>query len=97
MSSARKAIKKERTMRKLLVTLTMVGALAGCTTAEQGAVVGGLGGAAIGGLATGRTSGALAGGLIGATAGYLIGRSANRPGYCRYRDQYGRVYEARCR
>ena len=84
-------------MRKLLLTLTMVGAVAGCTTAEQGAVVGGLGGAAIGGLATGRTSGALAGGLIGTSAGYLIGRSADRPGYCRYRDQYGRVYEARCR
>ena len=34
--------------------------------------------------------------LIGAVGGYLIGKSTDRPGYCRYRDQYGRIYEDRC-
>jgi surface antigen len=81
-------------MRKVVVTLVMLVMLAGCTTAETGAVVGGLGGAAIGGAATGRTSGAVAGGLIGTVGGYLIGRAAN--GQCRYRDRYGRVFIAHC-
>jgi hypothetical protein len=80
----------EARMKKLMIAaasaLMMAGLVSGCTTAEQ-----------TGGLATGRTSGALAGALIGGTAGYLIGRSADRPGWCRYRDEYGRVYEARCR
>jgi hypothetical protein len=83
-------------MRKLFLTLAAVAALAGCTNAEKGAVVGGLGGAAVGGLVTGDTAGAAVGGLIGAAGGYLIGKSADRPGYCRYRDQYGRIYEDRC-
>lgn len=81
-------------MRKLLVTMGMLVMLAGCTTAEQGAVIGGLGGAAIGGAVTGRTSGAVAGGLIGAVGGYLIGRTAD--GRCRYRDRHGRVYISHC-
>lgn len=88
-------------MRKLMIAaasaLLLGGLVSGCTTAEQTGVGGAAVGAAIGGLATGRTSGALAGALIGGTAGYLIGRSADRPGWCRYRDEYGRVYEARCR
>jgi hypothetical protein len=83
-------------MRKLFLTLVAVAALAGCTTAEKGAVVGGLGGAAIGGLVSGDAGGAAVGGLIGAGTGYLLGRVADRPGYCRYRDQYGRVYVDRC-
>src|SRR5262249_2587504 len=63
---ARAVMERIAPMRKLIVTIAMLAMLAGCTTAEQGAVIGGLGGAAIGGIATGRTSGAVAGGLIGA-------------------------------
>ena len=85
-------------MRKFMLAAVAVGALAatGCTTAEQTGVGGAAVGAAIGGVATGRVEGALAGAAIGGAAGYLIGRSADRPGYCRYRDQRGQIYEARC-
>jgi len=91
----------EARMKKLMIAAASVlmlgGLVSGCTTAEQTAVGGAAAGAAIGGLATGRGSGAVAGARIGGTAGYLIGRSADRPGWCRYRDEYGRIYEARCR
>ena len=82
-------------MRKLVFTVAALAVLAGCTNAEKGAVIGGLGGAAVGGLVSGDAGGAAVGGLIGAGAGYLIGRTAD--GRCRYRDQHGRVYVARCR
>ena len=81
-------------MRKLVVTIAMLAMLAGCTTAERGAVIGGLGGAAIGGAISGDAGGAVAGGLIGAVGGYLIGRTAD--GRCRYRDRHGRVYISHC-
>jgi hypothetical protein len=90
-------------MKKIVLALVAAASLAvaGCTTAEQTGVGGAAVGAAVGGLATGRTSGALAGALIGGTAGYLLGKSADHPGYCRYRgrDRYGRrvIYEDRCR
>lgn len=80
-------------MKKILVIIATLAMLAGCTTAEKGAVIGGLGGAAIGG-AVGDTGGAVAGGLIGAVGGYLIGKTID--GRCRYRDRNGRVYIARC-
>lgn len=85
-------------MRKFMLAAAAVATLAaaGCTTAEQTGVGGAAVGAAIGGVTTGRVEGALAGAAIGGAAGYLIGRSAERPGYCRYRDQYNRIYEARC-
>jgi uncharacterized protein YcfJ len=84
-------------MRKLFLTLAAVAALAGCTNAEKGAVIGGASGAALGTLAGGNdVRNAIIGGAIGAVAGTLIGASADRQGYCRYRDQYGRIYEDRC-
>ena len=58
--------------------------------------IGGVGGAAVGGLVTGDAGGAAVGGAIGAVGGYLIGKSADRAGYCRYRDQRGNIYEDRC-
>ena len=82
-------------MKKILMAGAAALMLAGCTTAEQGAVGGAAVGAAIGGITTGRVEGALAGAAIGGTAGYLIGRS-QRPGWCVYRDNRGRTYEARC-
>ena len=44
----------------------------------------------------GDAAGAAVGGLIGGVGGYLIGKSTDRAGYCRYRDQNGRIYEDRC-
>ena len=85
-------------MRRLIFALATVAAIAGCTNAEKGAVIGGAGGAALGTLAGGNdVRNAIVGGALGAAAGTLIGASADRQGYCRYRDQYGRIYEAPCR
>lgn len=83
-------------MRKTIFAVAAMMALAGCTTAEQDATVGGLAGAGIGALATGDAGGAIIGGVVGAASGVLIGR-ATRQGWCRYRDSRGRIYEARCR
>ena len=83
-------------MRKTIFAVAAMMALAGCTTAEQDATVGGLAGAGIGALATGDAGGAIIGGVVGAASGVLLGK-ATRNGWCRYRDRYGRIYEARCR
>lgn len=85
-------------MKRTLLALALLGAVAGCTQTEQGAAIGGLGGAAIGSAVAApgnRAEGALVGGAIGAVAGALIGR-ANEPGDCYYRDSAGRRYIARC-
>lgn len=89
-------------MRKSLVKLALLVPLAmplaACSQTEQGAVIGGASGAAIGAAVAGsgnRAEGALVGGAIGAVAGGLIGR-ANDNANCRYRDNYGREYIARC-
>lgn len=86
-------------MKKTVLALTLILPLAACTAGEQGAVIGGASGAAIGAAVAGsgnRAEGALIGGAIGAVSGALIGRATERPGYCRYRDRYGRVYIDRC-
>jgi hypothetical protein len=83
-------------MRKTILAVAAMMALVGCTTGEQDAAIGGLAGAGIGALATGDAGGAIIGGVVGAGTGYLIGR-ATRQGWCRYRDNRGRIYEARCR
>ncbi|QDY99818.1 lipoprotein [Nitratireductor mangrovi] len=83
-------------MRKIVLAAVAALTLAGCTTAERDAALGGAAGAAIGGLATGRAAGAVVGGVVGAASGVLIGK-ATRTGWCVYRDRYGRLYEARCR
>ena len=84
-------------MRNTFFAFMAVAVLAGCTNTERGAVVGGVGGAALGTLAGGNdVRNAIVGGAVGAVAGALIGKSTERAGYCRYRDQYGRIYEAPC-
>lgn len=83
-------------MKKTIIALAAMMAIAGCTTAEQDAAVGGTAGAVIGGLATGDAGGAIVGGVVGAASGVLLGK-ATRTGWCRYRDRNGRIYEARCR
>lgn len=70
--------------------------LAGCTATERGAATGAAVGAGVGAIATGDIEGAAIGAGVGAVAGALIGRSQERAGWCVYRDQYGRTYEARC-
>lgn len=94
-------------MTKRIRTLLAVGSIAiatvACTTDDRRTAGYGVGGAAIGGLAGaaigGNTRGALTGAAIGAAAGTLVGVAQTRNGvqYCRYRDQHGRVFEARCR
>ncbi|PLU66457.1 hypothetical protein BMJ22_27190 [Sinorhizobium medicae] len=49
----------------------------------------------IGGAISNDVRGAAVGAAVGGVAGALIGR-ANEPGYCVYRDRYGRQYTARC-
>lgn len=83
-------------MKKLVVILVATMAIAGCTTAEKDAALGGAAGAAIGGLATDSVGGAVIGGVGGAAAGALLGR-ATRRGYCEYRDPRTReIYVDRC-
>ncbi|MBB4184071.1 MULTISPECIES: glycine zipper domain-containing protein [Sinorhizobium] len=82
-------------MKKILLVASLILPLAACTATERGAGIGAASGAIIGGAATGNVRGAAVGAGIGGVAGALIGR-ANEPGYCYYRDQYGRRYTARC-
>lgn len=75
-------------MKKTMIALAMMAGLAGCTTAEQGAV----GGAAVGAIAGqaigGNTESTLAGAAIGGVSGYLVGRAIdNQPGYCQNVDR----------
>jgi len=89
-------------MKKLILSLALLVPLAACTNAEKGAVIGGVGGAALGTAAGGNdTRNALIGGAVGAVAGALVGKAMDnngnpREGICRYRDEYGRIYEAQC-
>ncbi len=83
-------------MKKAILAAMISLGVAGCTTAEKDAALGGTAGAVIGGLATGDAGGALVGGVVGAASGVLIGK-ATRTGWCVYRDSRGRLYEARCR
>lgn len=82
-------------MMKMALALASMLAIAGCTTAEKDAAVGGVVGAGIGALATGDAGGAVVGGVVGAASGVLIG-AATRKGECRYRDRNGRIYIASC-
>jgi Glycine zipper 2TM domain len=87
-------------MKKLkFAALAAVMALgvAGCTSTQQGAVVGGLVGAGVGQAIGGNTGATLLGAAVGATAGALIGEANGRPGYCRYWNRrHTRVYVDRC-
>lgn len=93
-------------MKSRLSMIAVAGLLAistaACTTAEKRTAGYGAGGAAIGALAGGAIGGdgrgALTGAAIGAVAGTLVGAAQTRNGtqYCRYRDPYGRIYEAPC-
>lgn len=80
----------------IVFALALSTAVVGCTTTEQGAVVGGVSGAVIGQAIGGNTESTLIGAAVGTVAGALIGKSLERNGYCRYRNSRGVIYEARC-
>lgn len=82
-------------MKKIAIALAAMVALAGCTTAENDAALGGVAGAIVGGVVTGDAGGAVVGGVVGAASGVLLG-AATRKGECRYRDRRGRIYIADC-
>jgi len=82
-------------MKKILLSMSLIAALASCTSTEKGAGIGAVSGAVIGGVATGNVRGAAVGAAVGGVAGALIGNS-QRSGYCVYRDRNGNRYEARC-
>ncbi|ASW04672.1 MULTISPECIES: YMGG-like glycine zipper-containing protein [unclassified Rhizobium] len=84
-------------MKKIIVAIALLGALASCTATEKGTAIGAGTGALIGGVATHSWGGAAVGAVAGGVVGNLIGRSEDRRGYCIYRDRYGHRYEARCR
>ena len=70
-------------MKKILIVVVALAAVAGCSQTEQGAAI------------SGDAGGAIVGGLAGATVGALIG-NANEPGKCYYRGRNGRRYIANC-
>lgn len=76
------------------ITIMLFG-IAGCTTTEKSAAIGGVTGAAIGGAATGEVGGAVVGGVIGGIAGALIGQAAES-GQCIYENRWGYRYRAPC-
>ncbi|HMO09527.1 MAG TPA: YMGG-like glycine zipper-containing protein [Paracoccaceae bacterium] len=86
-------------MRKFILALPLLGLAAACTTTDQNAALGALGGAAVGAAVSSpsdRTQGALIGAAVGVAASTLIG-PAQRAGQCLYRDSSGRTFEAPCR
>lgn len=86
-------------MKNAILSIALLGLVAGCTATERGAAFGGGSGALIGAaIATPgmEAEGALVGGALGAVTGALIGQSSERRGYCEYEDRYGRVYVDRC-
>lgn len=84
-------------MKKFVVLVPFLLAVAACTPTQQGAAIGGLGGAAVGAAVAGdEVEGAILGGAAGAVAGALIGRAAEGSSQCIYRDEFGRRYTARC-
>ncbi|WIY51702.1 hypothetical protein O9Z70_09385 [Devosia sp. YIM 151766] len=89
-------------MHKILIIAATALSLAACTTTQQGAAVGGIGGAVVGaGLTGGSVVGTAVGAGIGAVAGAAVGdavryhdRSRNQ---CVYRDRHGREFIDICR
>jgi hypothetical protein len=88
-------------MHKILIIAATCLSLAACTTTQQGAVVGGVGGAGIGASATGGSLlgtavGAGVGTVVGAAAGEVLGRSSNNPDICIYERRDGTRYRDTC-
>ncbi len=87
-------------MKRFLLAASILMLAAACTQSEQrvatGAGIGAVGGAIIGAAASGSVEGAAVGAAIGAGTGAVVAALTDRPGYCVYRDQFGREYVDRC-
>jgi len=84
-------------MKKLLIALPLVAALAACETQNQNVAAGALSGAALGAAVSSSddaVKGALLGGVAGAAAGSYIGQT--RTGKCVYQNSAGQRYTAAC-
>ncbi|TQS73457.1 hypothetical protein ERN12_06905 [Rhodobacteraceae bacterium] len=92
----------EKPMRKALILVPAIFALAACQTANQTRTAGALTGAALGtniakNKGSNRISGAAAGAAAGLLAGEVVAQNRNADAnQCRYRDAYGREYVANC-
>lgn len=88
-------------MHKILIIAATCLSLAACTTTQQGAVVGGVGGAVIGASATGGSLigtavGAGIGTVVGAAVGDVVGRVEGSNNICVYQGRNGRTYRDTC-
>lgn len=84
-------------MKKLVLAVSMLAALAACDTPTQSTLTGAAAGAAIGASVSGdddKVLGALLGGAAGAAAGNYIGRTQS--GSCVYQRPDGSRYTAAC-
>lgn len=88
-------------MHKILIIAATCLSLAACTTTQQGATVGAIGGGVIGAAATGGSLvgtvvGAGVGGVVGAAAGEVLGRVDGSNNICVYRGRNGTTYRDTC-
>lgn len=84
-------------MKKLLIALPMIAALAACETQDRTLAASTLAGAAIGTAVSGsndKAKGAIIGGAAGLATGALINRQSN--GNCLYQRPDGTQYTAAC-
>ena len=84
-------------MKRILMAMSMLGALSACETPQQTMLAGAGLGAATGGVLAddnNKAEGALIGGAIGLAAGTLIGTTSS--GQCVYQRQDGSRYTANC-
>lgn len=84
-------------MKKLIIALPMIAALAACETNDRTLAASTLAGAAIGATVSGsddKVKGAIIGGAAGVAAGTLINRQQN--GACVYERPDGSRYTATC-
>ena len=83
-------------LSSIVLSLAMLAGVSGCTTTQQGATAGVVGGALVGQAIGHSTEATLIGAAVGGVTGALIGESMKNKGYCRYKDPNGTIYEAKC-
>ncbi|HEV7345718.1 MAG TPA: hypothetical protein VGN60_08835 [Devosia sp.] len=87
-------------MHKLMIIIAMFLSLAACTTTQQGAVIGGVGGGVIGAATTGSVLGTAVGAgvgtVVGAAAGNVLGRVSGSSDICIYERPNGTRYRDTC-
>lgn len=84
-------------MKKYLIALPLIAALAACETQDRTLAATTLGGAIVGASVSGsgdKTKGALIGGAAGLAAGTVVNRTQN--GQCLYQRNDGSRYTASC-